>query len=99
LSLPRIELDAVNKRFVYFETINRELNEYSPLLAGKPQIVVLNKMDVDWAEDAAALFEEAHGKGELFRISAATGQGLDRLMQTLCNMLDQLDEVQAEEDT
>ena len=82
-----------------FETINRELYEYSPLLAGKPQLVALNKMDVDWAEDAATLFQEAYGKGDLRCISAATGQGLDELMQTLCNLLDQLDEAQAEEDT
>jgi GTP-binding protein len=82
----------------HFETINRELNEYSPLLAGKRQLVVLNKMDVDWADDAAALFQEAYGNQSLMRISAATGQGLDELMQTLCNLLDQLDEVQAEED-
>jgi len=81
-----------------YETINRELNEYSPLLAGKTQIVVLNKMDVAWAKDAATLFEEAHGKGELLCISAATGQGIDRLLQTLCNLLDQLDEAQAEKD-
>ena len=81
-----------------FEIINRELSEYSPVLAGKRQLVVLNKMDVDWAEDAAALFEEAYGQGELLRISAATGQGLDRLMQMLCNLLDKLDEVQSEED-
>lgn len=81
-----------------FEIVNRELNEYSSVLAGKDQLVVLNKMDVDWAEDAAALFEEAYGQGELLRISAATGQGLDRLMQMLSNRLDQLDEGQAEED-
>ena len=80
-----------------FETINRELREYSPLLANKPQVVVLNKMDVDWAEDAAALFQEAYGQGPLLRISAATGQGLDQLMQTLCNLLDQFDDVQPEE--
>jgi GTP-binding protein len=81
-----------------FETVNRELREYSALLATKPQLVVLNKMDVQWAEDAAALFEEAYGKGDLLRISAATGQGLDQLLQTLCNLLDQLDETQIEED-
>jgi GTPase len=82
-----------------FETVNRELHEYSALLTNKPQLVVLNKMDVDWAEDAATLFEEAYGKGKLLRISAATGQGLDRLTQTLCNLLDQIDEAQFEEDT
>ncbi len=79
------------------DTVNRELHQYSPALSEKPQLVVLNKMDVAWAEDAATLFGEAFGKGDLLKISAATGQGLDRLTATLCNLLDQMDEAQSEE--
>jgi GTP-binding protein len=80
-----------------FETVNRELLQYSPALAEKPQIVVLNKMDVDWAEDAATFFRQAYGKGDLLKISAATGKGLDLLTATLCNLLDQLDEAESEQ--
>lgn len=80
-----------------FETVNRELHRYSPALAEKPQVVVLNKMDVDWAEDAATFFKHAYGKDDLIRISAATGQGLDHLTATLCTLLDQLDEAESEE--
>jgi GTP-binding protein len=79
------------------ETVNSELRNYSPALAEKPQIVVLNKMDVDWAEDAAAFFKDAYGKGDLLQISAATREGLDLLIATLCNLLDQLDEAESEE--
>ncbi|WP_319407211.1 GTPase ObgE [uncultured Desulfosarcina sp.] len=79
------------------DTVNRELRQYSPALAEKPQLVVLNKMDVDWAEDAATFFKEAFGKGDLMQMSAATGKGLDLLTATLCNMLDQLDETESEE--
>ena len=79
-----------------FETVNRELHQYSQALAQKPQIVVLNKMDVDWAEDAATLFKEAYGKGDLLQISAATGKGLDKLTAAMCNLLDQLDEAPSE---
>lgn len=79
-----------------FETVNRELQQYSQALAQKPQIVVLNKMDVAWAEDAATLFKEAYGKGDLLQISAATGEGLDRLKAVMCSHLDLLDEAQAE---
>jgi GTP-binding protein len=78
-------------------TVNRELHQYSPALAEKPQLVVLNKMDVAWADDAATLFREAYGKGDLLQISAASGQGLDLLTATLCNLLDQMDEAQSEE--
>jgi GTP-binding protein len=79
-----------------FDTVNRELCQYSPALAEKPQLVVLNKMDVAWTEDAVTLFREAYGKGDLLQISAAAGTGLDLLIATLCNRLDQLDEAQSE---
>jgi GTP-binding protein len=79
-----------------YNTVNRELEQYSQALARKPQIVVLNKMDVPWAEDAASLFREAYGQGELLEISAATGQGLERLTAVLCDHLDKLDESESE---
>ena len=79
------------------DTVNRELHRYSPTLSEKPQLVVLNKMDVAWAEDAATLFRQAFGEGDLLKISAATGKGLDWLTATLCNLLDQMDEAQSEE--
>jgi GTP-binding protein len=79
------------------DTVNRELHQYSPALSEKPQLVVLNKMDVAWAEDAATLFGEAFGKGDWLKISAATGHGLDQLSATLCNLLDQMDEAQSQE--
>jgi GTP-binding protein len=79
-----------------YETVNRELNQYSQALAQKLQVVVLNKMDVKWAQDAAALFAEAYGETDLLQISAATGQGLERLTAVLCNHLDRLDEIQSE---
>ena len=78
------------------DTVNRELERYNSALSEKPQLVVLNKMDVAWAEDAATLFQESFGKGDLLKISAATGKGLDRLTATLCSLMDQLDEAQAE---
>lgn len=78
--------------------INRELLEYSSALALKPQLLVLNKMDVDWAEDAAAFFVQAYGEGkDLLKISAATGEGLDELTTALCELLDRPDRSESEE--
>ena len=76
------------------DTVNRELQRYSPALAEKPQLVVLNKMDVAWAEDAATFFKEAYGKGDMLQISAATRDGLEQLTASLCNLLDRLDETE-----
>jgi GTP-binding protein len=75
------------------ETINRELHQYSETLAAKPQLVVLNKMDIEWAEDAAALFREAWGRDDVLQISAASGRGLERLTAALYNLLESVDEV------
>ena len=66
-----------------FDTINRELRLYSPDVAAKPQIVVANKMDaVDDPERVKAL--ERHVKKrklKFLKISGATGEGLDALLE------------------
>ncbi len=66
-----------------FETINRELKEYSPELAERPQIVAANKCDL-LPEDSTLLDElrsyaEAAGY-EFFEMSAATHSGTHELM-------------------
>lgn len=64
--------------------IDRELMNYSPELAGRKQIVVANKTDAldPDAVDVAA-FEKfvAESGRELIYVSAATGEGLDRLIE------------------
>jgi GTPase len=83
-----------------YETINRELTLYSELLSHKPQIVVLSKMDLTGAEEAADSFQKAIGshpvpissKIYLGRISAATGSGIDDLISTIVSFLDATDE-------
>ena len=66
-----------------FDTILDELQRFSPAVAAKPQIVVANKMDaVDDPERVKAL--ERHVKKrklKFLKISAATGEGLDALLE------------------
>ena len=66
-----------------FDTILDELQRFSPAVAAKPQIVVANKMDaVDDPERVKAL--ERHVKKrklKFLKISAATGDGVDALLQ------------------
>jgi GTP-binding protein len=77
-------------------TINQELKEYGHGLAERPQIVVVNKIDI---EGAAARRDELesrfadHGIEPMF-ISAATGEGVDELITTLAK---RLQEIEAEE--
>jgi GTP-binding protein len=77
-----------------WRTVNQELVSYSPTLAQKPQLVVLNKLDVPYAADAAELFCSAlpQGQEEVLRISAAAGQGLEALTTRMLRLLKSLDE-------
>lgn len=75
-----------------YETINRELAAYSDALARKPQIVVLNKMDVPEAAPVADAFTTALGKLRVLRISAATQSGVDQLIREILSVLDRIDE-------
>ena len=79
-----------------YHTINRELAAYSDALARKPQIVVLNKMDIPKAAPAADAFTKALGDPSILRISAATHAGLEQLMKEILNRLDRMDETKSE---
>ncbi len=67
------------------ETILRTLAEIR-----KPKVLVLNKIDLVAREkllDLAARLNAAHPFDQTFMISAATGDGLDRLVERLAKML------------
>jgi GTP-binding protein len=70
-----------------FVTINNELKEYDPFLAEKPQVVVLNKMDVpevrEKAEELTAALREKAGHSRVLTISAATTERVKELMGRL----------------
>lgn len=66
-----------------YETVNRELASYHPLLAEKKQLVVLNKMDLPGAEIKAEAVEAAIQPVRPIRISAATGRGIDTLKERM----------------
>jgi len=82
---PENPLDALN-------VINNELARYSPVLAEKIQLVVLNKMDLPEAEANAAAFEKALQPKSLLPISAATGQGAGQLVRCIAQTLYNQDE-------
>ncbi|MBW2428925.1 MAG: GTPase ObgE [Deltaproteobacteria bacterium] len=70
-----------------YETINRELAQYNPLLTEKPQIVVLNKMDIPGTEQAAKIIQTAIKDRQVLQISAATRKGIEPLKLTLVECL------------
>ncbi|HLQ28460.1 MAG TPA: GTPase ObgE [Ktedonobacteraceae bacterium] len=81
-----------------FQTINQELREYDEQLARRPQIVVLNKIDLPEARERwPALKAQAERAGyPVFAISAATHQGTDELMQFTARRLHELQQEELE---
>jgi GTP-binding protein len=75
-----------------FEKINEELALFDPQLARKPQVVVLNKMDLPQTQELWPLIRRELKKLELeaMSISAVTGQGVTTLLQRVVGLLDSL---------
>lgn len=84
-----------------FEAINNELVLFNPEIADKPQIVVLNKLDLPEAQAARPAFMAAiEAKGlPVFAISAATGENVQTLLYAVRAELDRIpaDELPREE--
>ena len=71
-----------------FQSINTELANYSKSLIEKPQILVLNKLDVPGAQKSADTFQAAAKDQKVILISAITGKGLDALISKITELLD-----------
>ena len=75
------------------KNINYELRRYSPELAERPQIIIANKSDILDPEvvDVEEFEEFVRENGwELMYVSAATGKGLDEMVQRAAEMLREL---------
>jgi GTP-binding protein len=71
-----------------YDTINQELAMYDEKLAQKPQIVVLNKLDLPGTRQSAEFFQSAVKGKKITLISALTGQGLSELTSQIVQLLD-----------
>lgn len=63
--------------------INSELKQYSPNLADKHQIIVLNKIDQPESEKLIDVFRSKIADCPIFPISAATGRGIEPLLDAI----------------
>jgi GTP-binding protein len=75
-----------------WKQINEELRLYQPALAERPQIVVLNKMDLPEARENEERLRKAINvpRSDLFAISAATGEGVQPLVRRMAEQLREL---------
>ncbi len=71
------------------ESINEELALFDPELARKPQLVVLNKMDLPQAQALWPSVEKAmKARGQrAMSISAVTGEGVKEMLRSVAEML------------
>lgn len=69
-----------------FETVRRELSNYSETLASKPAIIALSKCDL--IGDPSELVQRFRESGlEVFPVSAVTGSGVKALMHRLAELV------------
>jgi GTP-binding protein len=82
-----------------FQTINDELRDFDPALARKPMVVALNKVDLPEArENLPRLHAELERhQFRAFEISAATGEGVQPLLNAVAGILRELEVEAAEE--
>ncbi len=74
--------------------VNKELEAYNPEIAGRPQVIAANKIDVIYEKDKdplEALKAEFEPKGiAVYPISAVSGQGVRELLYHVSSMLEKL---------
>jgi GTP-binding protein len=70
-----------------YNVINQELALYNPELAQKPQIIVLNKIDLPHIRKAAEIFQSALKGRKIELISALTGKGIEELKRQIAHVL------------
>jgi GTP-binding protein len=70
------------------ETVNRELAQFKASLSAKPQLIVLNKMDLPGTAPKAECFQVALPGREVLPISAQNAVGLEQLKSKITQLLD-----------
>ncbi|HSQ34050.1 MAG TPA: GTPase ObgE, partial [Peptostreptococcaceae bacterium] len=79
-----------------FDKINDELKMYNEKLATRPQVVVANKIDILEDESIFEEFKnELEGRGyKVFKMSAATRQGIDDVIAYVTPLLKEIEDVE-----
>ena len=82
-----ISADPQGDPWLHYEAINEELGRFHPALVEKPQMAVLNKIDLPAVRKRIPQIRDSfRQKGvELFAFSAATGEWVDALVQEIGN--------------
>ncbi|OBR91985.1 MULTISPECIES: GTPase ObgE [Clostridium] len=87
-----VDISGIEGRDAFddFTKINKELKKYDVKLWDKPQIIAANKSDMLYDNELFENFRKKVGKlgyDRVFKISAATGQGVKELMKEAARIL------------
>jgi GTP-binding protein len=80
-----VDVEGFDERTAYenYRIINNELAQYSKELTKKPMLIAVNKMDLTDAHVKFQQFKKKIRKKKIFPLSAATGEGMDDLLQAV----------------
>lgn len=86
-----IDMSAFEGRDPYedYLTINKELEDFNKKIIDKPQIIIANKMDMPTSKENLKKFKEKVNV-EVFEMSAMNGDGIDKIINKLADMLDNI---------
>lgn len=87
-----IDMSAFEGRDPYLDyvTINKELENFNKDILKKPEIIIANKMDLPSAKENLEKFKEKIGDKKIFEVSAMTNTGLEDVVTSLADMLDEI---------
>lgn len=87
-----IDMSASEGRDPYedYVLINKELEAFNEKLIKKPQIIIANKMDLEQAKEELEKFKQKVGDVEIFEVSAATNTGLQKVVDRLADLVDEV---------
>ncbi|MDQ2622888.1 MAG: GTPase ObgE, partial [Actinomycetota bacterium] len=92
-AIPTDESDPIHN----YRMIRNELEQYSPALAARPELVVVTKMDLTDAEEARDRIAREIGR-DVLSISAVTGRGIPTLLRAIQEGLAKRSEEDEDED-
>ena len=78
--------------------INKELEKFSEKLINKKQIIIANKMDMEGAKENLEEFK-SKVKEEVFEVSALNNDGLDKVIDKISSLLDEIESTPLYKDT
>jgi len=69
------------------QNLRKEIDLYDPMLSSRPWLIVANKMDLPNANENLETLREKFPKTSIVPISAANGEGIDRLKEALAERM------------